>query len=230
MATESLSLRPTYALGTVTTEASETQRTIDNLDLNLHVEGGYFVQTDRDKLQIQNPFLDRADGGNKTKKRPENDDIRAASSSIFYLLTPKSPQGFFHSNHCRIIHTLHRGRGKYVIIHADEVEMDPDNPAAGKRKARIETFVVGNNIDKGEKLQWIVEGGKYKASFLLPDGDENNTSNGLLISETAVPGFEYQDNEIMTKERLNEVVDASQAEELAFLIREGPAPEGHELI
>jgi predicted cupin superfamily sugar epimerase len=123
---------------------------------------------------------------------------------------------------------------------------------AEKQKARIETFVVGNDIKKGEKLQWIVEGGKYKASYLLPDADDGQTSGGLLISEvdnypflliftipgarltsaekTAVPGFEYQDNEIMTRQRLDELVGVSKAEELAQLIRKGPPPEAYELI
>lgn len=62
-----------------------------------------------------------------------------------------------------------------MIIHADEVQNGV--------KARIETFVVGHNIEKGEKLQWVVEGGKYKASFLLPDNEDSPASEKLLISE-----------------------------------------------
>lgn len=73
------------------------------------------------------------------------------------------------------MHTLHRGRGRYVIIHADEVEEGG--------KARIETFVVGKNIAAGEKLQWIVEGGKFKSSYLLPDNESGQETDGLLISE-----------------------------------------------
>ena len=56
-----------------------------------------------------------------------------------------------------------------MLIHADE---------PGTKK-RIETFVVGTDVTKGEKSVWIVEGGKYKASFLL-DGAEGER---LLISE-----------------------------------------------
>ena len=62
-----------------------------------------------------------------------------------------------------------------MIIHADEKE-------EGK-KARIETFVVGHDIHGGERVQWLVEGGKYKASFLLPDVEGGSDSEGLLISE-----------------------------------------------
>jgi hypothetical protein len=56
---------------------------------------------------------------------------------------------------------LHRGRGRYVIVHADE-EVDD-----GHKK--VETFIVGHDVKKGESLQWIVPGG--------------TNSEGLLISE-----------------------------------------------
>jgi predicted cupin superfamily sugar epimerase len=182
---ESFAFQPTFGLGTVITESPETQDIIDILNLRPHIEGGYFVRTDKDKSLIPNPFFGRVNTGVQTVQRAEDDNFRAASSSIIYLLISKNSQGFFHRNHCRIIHTLHRGRGRYVVIHADEVEKDPDNPTEEKRKARIETFVVGNNVKKGEKLQWIVKGGKYKASYLLPDADENQISGGLLISEVS---------------------------------------------
>lgn len=57
-----------------------------------------------------------------------------------------------------------------MIIHADEGE-------GGKK--RVETFVVGQDVGAGERLQWVVEGGKFKASYLLAGGD----GEGLLISE-----------------------------------------------
>lgn len=75
------------------------------------------------------------------------------------------------------MHTLHRGRGRYVLLHPGD--------DAGK-KGRIETFVVGSNVHAGEKLQWMVEGGVYKASYLLPDGDGGEDSEGLLISEVSL--------------------------------------------
>jgi predicted cupin superfamily sugar epimerase len=52
---------------------------------------------------------------------------------------------------------------------------------------RIESFVVGLDRGKGKKQRWLVEGGRYKARFLLPDRDEE----GMLVSETVVPGFQY---------------------------------------
>lgn len=106
------------------------------------------------------------------------------------------------------MHTLHRGRGRYVIIHANE---------EGEEK-RIETFTVGQNVAKGEKLQWIVEGEKFKASYLLPDEEDGNTSNGLLISETVVPGFEYCDHDFLSARGLEKLVGSTKAEELKWLL------------
>lgn len=60
-------------------------------------------------------------------------------------------------------------------------------------KARIETFVVGHDIARGERLQWIVEGGKYKATFLLPDTPDGKESEGLLISEVSFRLFPVTD-------------------------------------
>ena len=104
-------------------------------------------------------------------------------------------------------HTLHKGRGRYVLIHADE-----DN--------RIESFVVGHNVAKGERLQWIVTGGKYKASFLLPDQEGGDTSSeGLLISETVVPGFEFCDHDFLSLKGLHDLLGEEKAKPLEWLVR-----------
>lgn len=157
-----------------TTKSPDSQHPIvKTLQLQAHPEGGYFIETDRDPLLVPNPF--------KSVSHPQDDDdnTRHASTSIFYLLTSSSPKGSFHRNKGRTVHTLHRGRGRYVVIH-------PADGGAGKeRQARIETFVVGQDLERGERLQWIVEGGKWKASFLLPDDEGTEKSGGLLISEVS---------------------------------------------
>ena len=67
----------------------------------------------------------------------------------------------------------------YVLIHAD---------AEGEKK-RVESFVVGRDVERGERAVWIVEGGKYKASFLLPTEEEGNQEGDrLLISEVSEYG------------------------------------------
>lgn len=157
-------------------EFSTVQDLIRALDLQKHPEGGYYAETDRNKLRIPNPFLaaDQRPSPDSHTNR-DDDSTRSASTTIYYLLTPASSLGRFHRNMGRTVHTLHKGRGRYVLIHADE--------AAEGEKALVETFVVGHNVGQGERLQWIVDGGKYKASFLLPDEPDGITSDGLLISE-----------------------------------------------
>ncbi|XXH03966.1 Protein gts1 [Hypoxylon texense] len=209
-------LKPSFRPGLpeVSSEPPATHSVIEALSLQPHIEGGYFVETDRDPLLVPSPFPPNP-ASSLVPQRPGFDPAhRNASTSIYYYVTPQSPQGNFHRNRGRTVHTLHRGRGVYVLIHADE----PDLPGGGKR---IESFVVGHDVAKGEKLQWIVEGGKYKASFLLPDDPATGkeTSDGLLISETVVPGFEFCDHDFLNAEGLRTLVGAEKAEELAWLVR-----------
>jgi predicted cupin superfamily sugar epimerase len=129
-----------------------------------------------------------------------------------------------------------------VIIHADEVASpsrpngynpsSPDGQETGdeqsfwtRGKARVETFVVGGDVIGGEKLQWIVEGGKYKASFLLEDKTEDGgwknkgEGTGCLISETVVPGFEYEDHDFLKRERAEVLLSREQLEEMGWMLR-----------
>ncbi|KAK1146077.1 hypothetical protein N8T08_003725 [Aspergillus melleus] len=122
----------------------------------------------------------------------------AASTTIYYLLTPSSPLGAFHCNASRTVHTLHRGRGRCIIIHVDQA-------ACHGGKAPVESFVVGHRLEEDERLQWIVEGGKAKSSYLWPDSDAGETE-GLLISETVVPGFEFADHDFLTAEMMEELL------------------------
>ncbi|RFU29804.1 hypothetical protein B7463_g6546, partial [Scytalidium lignicola] len=184
---------------------------ISRLGLQPHIEGGYFVETDRAADIVPSPFPSEKESTlTLVPQRPGfKADVRNSSTTIFYLLTPNTPQGGFHRNKGRTVHTLHKGRGRYVIIHADE---------EGKEK-RIETFLVGQNIAAGERLQWIVEGGKYKASYLLPDTDKgSDSSSGLLISETVIPGFEFCDHDFLKAGGLKELLGDEMAKELDWLL------------
>jgi predicted cupin superfamily sugar epimerase len=182
-------LKPSYPIGQHTTESASTRAVIDTLSLLSHPEGGYFAEIDRDPLTVPNPFLKnggKQEDGEKTAQKPMSGDntVRNASTSIYYLLTSVRPQGHFHRNLGRTVHTLISGRGTYVLIHADE---------PGEEK-RVESFVVGKDVAKGERAVWIVEGGKYKASYLLPmngggggkeGGDAEEGVEKLLISEVS---------------------------------------------
>jgi predicted cupin superfamily sugar epimerase len=168
-------LTAAYKAGQHASESASTQTMIQSLGLEKHIEGGYFAEIDRNPLTIPNPFLSSSPLSNtQTAEKPFSGDnsIRNASTSIYYMLTPTSPQGNFHRNKGRTVHTLIEGRGTYVLIHADEEGKD------GKK--RVESFVVGRDVSQGERSVWVVEGGKFKASFLLEgEGDR------LLISEVS---------------------------------------------
>ena len=226
---------PTFVSSPGNVEAPGIQDLILKLNLRRHPEGGYYVETDRDPLRVPNPF--RAHDSYKTTLSSEcnqYNSTRSASTSIYYLLTPGNPTGVFHRNKARTIHTLHKGRGRYVILHLDQIE--------NGQKARVETFVVGHNINDGERLQWLVEGGKYKASFLMPDAKDGTESDGLLISEvignlyrnwydpvlevamlmfrlqTVVPGFEFEDHDFLSAAALHDLVNTKQEKELRWLL------------
>jgi predicted cupin superfamily sugar epimerase len=188
----SLKLKPSFIPGDKTQESPSTASLISHLALERHIEGGYFAEIDRNPLIIPNPFLaptssspskgpsDNATTFTATTPFSGDNNHRNASTSIFYLLTPVTPQGHFHRNKGRTVHTLIQGRGVYVLIHADE---------DGEKK-RVESFVVGHAVEKGEKSVWIVEGGKYKASFLLGGGGcGGEGEDKLLISEVCLFSF-----------------------------------------
>lgn len=211
-------LKPSFNSDGSNPESSTIESIIKKLNLQQHPEGGYFVETDRDTLRVPNPFA--SDSSSSLV------ESRSASTSIFYYLTPKSPLGHFHRNKARTVHTLHKGRGRYIIIHADEVssvktgsEANVPEAMLWTGKAKVETFVVGQNILEGEKLQWVVEGGKYKASFLLPDDKDGNSSDGLLISETVVPGFEFTDHDFLQEDRYKLLLKEEMAKEMAWMVR-----------
>ncbi|KJX97660.1 hypothetical protein TI39_contig475g00018 [Zymoseptoria brevis] len=227
-------------------DSSTIQALIQTLSMLPHPEGGFFVETDRDSRRVPNPFVSSSNTSTSLLPlSPSNSTLQAndvhgthfsASTTIHYLLTPSSPLGHFHRNRARTVHTLHKGRGRYVIIHADEVaakdfpggyamdgaEADGKEDGRWNGKARVESFVVGQNVQAGERLQWIVDGGKYKCSFLLPDKEGGEDSDeGLLISETVVPGFEFCDHDFLTRERMEALVSEEQREEMGWMLRKG---------
>ncbi|EXJ90804.1 hypothetical protein A1O1_03909 [Capronia coronata CBS 617.96] len=217
---------PIYALNLLSNppsrpDSAAIETTISNLNLLEHIEGGYFAETDRDPLLVPNPFQHLPALTNPTAI--DDSPTRHASTTIYYLVTPRSPVGHFHRNRARTVHTLHRGRGVYVLLH-----MERRDERTGK--VPVETFVVGHDLAKGERLQWIVEGGIFKASFLLPDAEAKaegpetgkqggSVSEGLLISETVVPGFEFADHDFLTAETMRDALTPDQVRELRWLLK-----------
>lgn len=178
----------------------------NQLGLQRHPEGGYFKETDRSPLIMENPYYPGHNKGLpgeslRSTGNAENEPVlqteqgqlsptRNYSTLIYYLLTCDAPLGRFHVNRSRIIHILQSGRGQYVLIYPD---------------GRVKSFAVGFNYAKGEVSQWVVPGGVYKASFVAPlDGECSD--DHLLISEVVVPGFEFEDHQFMRKNQLANLV------------------------
>ena len=216
-------------------ESTQIRSLIQSLNLQPHPQGGYHIETDRDAFRIPNPssLQSTAHGGRTggTLTTTSASDLlvasKAASSTAYHLLTPQQPLCAFRRNSSRTVHSLHKGRGRYVVIHADEgghlgglSGQDSNEGTLRTDKVRVETFVVGQNIAAGEKLQWITEAGKYTAYYLLPDEEGGQeSSQGLLVSETCVPGFEWTDHDGLTEHRLEALVTTEQKNEMAWLLK-----------
>lgn len=143
------------------TESPANNGLITALNLNAYPEGGYLCPVD--------PPLNSSTSPSNLPNVP----IATESTTALYFLTPHRPVGVLHSNKSRIVHCLHSGRARYVTI-------DPkDKDERGW--ARVRTFDVGKDVNNGEKLWWIVEGGVWKGTIFDAAGDENH----MLISEVS---------------------------------------------
>ncbi len=82
---------------------AEIQSLIRALDLEGHVEGGYFKETHKSDVVQQ-----------------VNGKKRSILTSIYYLLTIESPVGHFHKNTSDIMHYFHKGDPiTYFLIYPD---------------------------------------------------------------------------------------------------------------
>jgi predicted cupin superfamily sugar epimerase len=101
-------LTPVYSSNRDVKESPATQTIISALQLEKHVEGGYFAEIDRNPLTIPNPFLKQNEGDEDVKQTAAkpmsgDDSKRNASTSIYYMLSPTTPQGHFHRNKGRTV-------------------------------------------------------------------------------------------------------------------------------
>ncbi|GAA6058839.1 hypothetical protein JCM10212_002783 [Sporobolomyces blumeae] len=162
----------------------------EQLKLQEHPEGGYFAETDRRKEETRSPFADGAS--------------RSLATQIYYLLDAKSPRGKLHLNKSVTYHLHHSGRARYTLLR-------PSTKSTGPPE--IKQYVVGPDVEKGELLQLVVEGGWWKCSELLDEdlvagtseGPDGQDRTGCLISEVVVPGFDWHDHAFLTKKGLLEI-------------------------
>ncbi len=52
----------------------------------------------------------------------------------------------------------------------------------------------------------------------MPDKEGETESQGLLISETVIPGFEFCDHDFLSSTGLKELLGEEQAKELSWLL------------
>ncbi|GAB3112913.1 cupin domain-containing protein [Aestuariicella hydrocarbonica] len=120
---------------------TKTEALIQQLQLEAHVEGGFFRRTYESG---ERPLLDTAYGP------------RLRLTSILYLLTRTAPIGRWHLNRSDILHFYHLGEPiRYYLI--DDC-------------GQLSTHTLGPDPSQGHQLQLVVPGGVWKASH-LPHGD-----------------------------------------------------------
>ncbi|MCF2948986.1 cupin domain-containing protein [Paraglaciecola aquimarina] len=126
---------------------------IASLELQGHVEGGYFKQTSK---------------ANHREKINTDNGPRTTMTSIYYLLTADSPIGHFHMNQSDIMHFFHKG--------------DPITYYLIDTAGNLTTTVLGPDPRKGHKMQMMVKGGTWKASKIPTDQEYGYGLIGEAVS------------------------------------------------
>ncbi|MFT6776647.1 MAG: purine nucleoside permease/predicted cupin superfamily sugar epimerase [Paraglaciecola sp.] len=111
------------------------------LNLEAHVEGGYFRQTFK---ADHRPSIATKNGE------------RVTMTSIYYLLSAQSPVGHFHMNQSDIMHYFHTGDPiTYYLLNND---------------GSLQKTILGPNPTIGHQMQMMVKGGTWKASKISTNG------------------------------------------------------------
>jgi hypothetical protein len=148
------------------------EQLIAALDLKpLGVEGGYYRETYRSELVLPASAIDSGYGAS-----------RAASTAIYYLLTPNT------------FSAMHRLPGDeiYHFYLGDPVELLLLNPANGEGNR----FALGSDIGGGLLPQFVVPGQTWQGSCLMPGG------RVALLGTTMAPGFDFADYDGGDRNRL----------------------------
>jgi uncharacterized protein len=138
------------------------ERLKEQLNLRpLPAEGGYYSETYRSPVKLPPSALP----GHYT-------GARSLSTAIFYLLT---------SDTFSAMHML-PGDEIYHFYAGDPVEMLQLHPDGTGN-----TFILGQRLDEGMKLQLCVPGFSWQGSRLVAGGE------WALLGTTMAPGFEFED-------------------------------------
>jgi predicted cupin superfamily sugar epimerase len=134
------------------------------------IEGGYFAETYRS--------ADHISAGGLPSRYPGN---RAASTAIYYLLTPDTFSAMHRLASDEIFH----------FYLGDPVEMLHLYPDGTHR-----ITVIGPDLEAGQRPQMVVPRNVWQGARLIPGG------HYALLGTTVAPGFDYADYETASRATL----------------------------
>lgn len=145
---------------------------IQALSLLPHPEGGYYKEVYRSPLTLPKKSLPADFTGD-----------RAASTSIYFMLTSDRPSRF------------HKIRSDETWFFHDGASLDLHllSPTGAYQKV-----IIGKDIDKGNQLQFTVSKNHWFAAAISP----NEAADFALISCVVSPGFDFDDFELANQASL----------------------------
>lgn len=148
--------------------ASIMDELIEKLNLKKFSEGVYHGDSFQSERWIQT----------------EDGKKRQMMSAIYYLLQKDVPIDSFIENESTVMHFFHAGDPMiFYLVHPD---------------GRLETKILGQDLDKGQEFLFTATGGVWKCSTLGADSKAGYS----LISEVVVPGFNQEDFKSNNKEEI----------------------------
>ncbi len=143
---------------------------IEELDLKPHPEGGYFKEEYRSSEEISKECLP-----------PVYNGPRNHATAIYFLLTSENFSAFHRIKQDEIWHYYD---GSPILLHCISEE------------GLYSQHLIGNNLSKGERPQFVVPGGHWFAAEVSED------SSFSLVGCTVSPGFSFEDFEMPSQEEL----------------------------
>lgn len=152
----------------------------------LEGEGGYFAEIYRaedQKLEIRHATSTMCPTEAIPHDKKDGISHRHLYTTIYYLMEKRNAPCTNKSDH---IHFFHDGCPiKYYWL-------DMEN-------RKLHWAILGSNLSEGHHFQLLVPRGTLKWAEVLDDGINDRYS---LISECTMPGFEFQDRTLYSKEEL----------------------------
>ena len=142
---------------------TEAEKIAIKLDMLPHPEGGYYKETYRSNGII-----------NKNNLGTDFSGERNYSTCIYFLFTSDTFSAFHRIKQDEIWHYY---KGAPIKLHIISAEGDYSN------------IIIGNNLEKGELPQYVVNAKDWFAAEVIEDGYS-------LLGCTVAPGFDFKDFEL----------------------------------